>query len=82
MDLAFPINKNLWTSSFSVFMAGISSSAFAFCYWLVDVKGWCRWAQPFAIYGMNAIAVYVLAECSPPCWAAPGLPEPVGRASQ
>ena len=61
MDLAFPINKNLWTSSFSVFMAGISSSAFAFCYWLVDVKGWHRWAQPFAIYGMNAIAVYVLA---------------------
>ena len=61
MDLAFPINKNLWTSSFSVFMAGISSSAFAFCYWLVDVKGWRRWAQPFAIYGMNAIAVYVLA---------------------
>jgi len=61
MDLAFPINKNLWTSSFSVFMAGISSSALAFCYWLVDVKGWRRWAQPFAIYGMNAIAVYVLA---------------------
>jgi predicted acyltransferase len=60
-DLAFPINKYLWTSSFSVFMAGISSSAFAFCYWLVDVKGWRRWAQPFAIYGMNAIAVYVLA---------------------
>jgi len=60
-NIAFPINKNLWTSSFSVFMAGISSSAFAFCYWLVDVKGWRRWAQPFAIYGMNAIAVYVLA---------------------
>jgi predicted acyltransferase len=61
MGVWLPINKNLWTSSYAVFMAGMASVIFGFCYWLVDVKGYKRWAMPFAIYGMNAITVYVLA---------------------
>ncbi len=60
-DKVFPINKNLWTSSFSVFMAGLALVTFACCYWLIDIKGWKQWCRPFAIYGSNAIAVYVLA---------------------
>lgn len=55
-----PINKNLWTSTYSIFMAGLASVVFAFCYWFVDVQGWRKWTQPLAIYGMNAIAVFVL----------------------
>jgi predicted acyltransferase len=55
-----PINKNLWTSTFSIFMAGLASVVFASCYWLVDVQGYRRFTRPFAIYGMNAIAVFVL----------------------
>ena len=55
-----PINKKIWTTSFSVFMAGLATVCFALCYWLIDVQGWKRFAKPFAIYGMNAIAVYVL----------------------
>ncbi len=61
MNVWFPINKNIWTSSYAVFMAGMASVVFAACYWLVDVKGYRAWSRPFAIYGMNAIAVYVLA---------------------
>jgi len=60
-DAWLPINKNLWTSSYAVFMAGMALLCFGVCYWLVDVQGWRRWAQPFAIYGMNAITVFVLA---------------------
>jgi len=55
-----PVNKNLWTVSFTLLMAGISQSLFAAFYWLVDIQGWKRWTAPFAIYGMNAITVYVL----------------------
>ena len=55
-----PINKKLWTSSYSVFMAGMAWVIFAGCYWLVDVQKWQRFTKPFTIYGMNAIAVYVL----------------------
>jgi predicted acyltransferase len=61
MDIWLPINKNLWTSSFAVFMAGISTASFAMCYWIIDVKGYQRWASPFSIFGMNALAIYVLA---------------------
>ena len=61
MDAWLPINKKLWTSSYSVFMAGMAMNIFAVSYWLVDVRGWRKWAKPFAIYGMNAIAVFMLA---------------------
>jgi predicted acyltransferase len=60
LNIWMPINKNLWTSSYSVFMAGLAMNIFAICYWLVDVKGWQRWSKPFAIYGMNAITVFML----------------------
>lgn len=62
LSIWLPINKNIWSSSFAVFMAGISTSAFAFCYWVVDVLGYRTWARPFAIFGMNAILVYMIAE--------------------
>jgi len=61
MDVWLPINKKLWTSSYAVFMAGMAMNCFAVAYWLVDVQGWRKWAKPFAIYGMNAIAVFMLA---------------------
>jgi len=61
MDNWLPINKNLWTSSYSVFMAGLALNIFAFCYWLIDVKGYKRWTKPFEIYGLNAITMFFLA---------------------
>jgi predicted acyltransferase len=60
MNYWLPINKKLWTSTYSVFMAGMAMNIFAICYWLVDVKGRKTWAKPFAVYGMNAITVFVL----------------------
>jgi predicted acyltransferase len=60
MNFWLPINKKLWTSSYAVFMAGMATVLFAVCYWLVDARGCKRRAQPFAIYGMNAITVFVL----------------------
>ncbi|MEW6512256.1 MAG: DUF5009 domain-containing protein [Bacteroidota bacterium] len=60
IDIWLPINKNLWTSSYSIFMAGWALVCFAMFYWLMDVKKHVTWALPFVIYGMNAIAVFVL----------------------
>jgi predicted acyltransferase len=64
MDVWLPINKKLWTSSYAVFMAGMAMNCFGVCYWLVDVQGWRKWAKPFAIYGMNAIVMFMLAGIS------------------
>jgi len=61
MNLWLPINKSLWTSTYSVFMAGMAGACFAILYWIIDVQGWRKWSKPFAIYGMNAITVFVLA---------------------
>jgi predicted acyltransferase len=57
-----PINKKLWTTSFSVFMAGLDFAALAACLWLIDGRGYQRAARPFVIFGMNAIAMYMLSE--------------------
>lgn len=58
----FPINKALWTSSYVLFTAGMALQLLAFCYWLIDIKGYRRWAKPFLIFGTNALALYFLAE--------------------
>jgi predicted acyltransferase len=55
----FPINKALWTSSYVFFTAGLALQLLGLCYWLIDIKGYRRWAWPFEVFGMNAIALYV-----------------------
>lgn len=61
LDHFMPINKMIWTVSFAVLMAGISSLTFAAFYWMVDVVGKQQWARPAVILGMNAITVYMFA---------------------
>jgi predicted acyltransferase len=58
----FPINKALWTSSYVMFTGGLALQFLSFCYWLIDIKGYRRWAKPFEIFGLNAIALYILAD--------------------
>lgn len=58
----FPINKALWTSSYVLFTGGLALQFLGLCYWLIDVKGYRRWAKPFEIFGLNAIALYILAD--------------------
>jgi len=61
-DIWLPINKKLWTSSFSMFMAGLDYVVFAICLWLVDGCGFRRAVKPLVIVGMNAITVYMISE--------------------
>ena len=56
--LVFPINKNLWTSSYAVFTAGFASLLLAACYWAIDIRGWRGWTKPFVILGTNAITLF------------------------
>jgi predicted acyltransferase len=57
----FPINKNLWTSTFVIFTSGFAMLALAACYWIIDVRAWRAWTSPFLVLGMNAILAYALA---------------------
>ncbi|MFL5537993.1 MAG: acyltransferase family protein [Longimicrobiaceae bacterium] len=59
-NAVFPINKNLWTSSYVLFMGGMAMVGLAMCYWRVDVKSATWWTRPFTVFGMNAIAAFFL----------------------
>jgi len=56
---AFPIIKNLWTSSYVLFAGGWSLLLLAGFYWVIDVRGYRRWAYFFTVIGLNAITIYV-----------------------
>jgi len=58
----FPINKNLWTSSYVAFTGGISIILLATCYFIIDARRHIAWSKPFSILGLNAIFIYVLSE--------------------
>lgn len=55
----FPINKNLWTSSYVLFTAGFAAISLATCVWLIDLRGSRRWTKPFVIYGVNPLVAFV-----------------------
>jgi len=56
----FPINKNLWTSSFAVLAAGMAAAVMAACHFSVDIRGWRGWSRPFVALGRNPLAAYFL----------------------
>jgi predicted acyltransferase len=56
----FPINKNLWTSSFVLFAGGFSLVVLAFWYWVLEIKRWRgTWTSLPLVFGMNAIVGFV-----------------------
>ncbi|AKD54404.1 acyltransferase family protein [Spirosoma radiotolerans] len=61
-NFIFPINKNLWTSSFVLVTGGLSLSLLSIFYWIIDVKGIKGWTFFFTVIGMNSILIYVADE--------------------
>jgi predicted acyltransferase len=67
-SLSFPLNKNLWTSSYVLFAAGCALIGLAVCYWLIDIRHlnetkvgkWLTW--PWLVFGSNAIVAYCVSE--------------------
>ncbi len=60
LSIWFPINKKLWSSSFVLVVGAYSTAMLALFYWLIDVKGWRKWAFPLKVVGVNSIAIYML----------------------
>ena len=57
---SFPLNKALWTSSYVLYTGGLALWLLALAYWLIEMKGIKAWGKPFEIFGINAIAAYML----------------------
>jgi predicted acyltransferase len=58
-NLDFPINKNLWSSSFVLNVGGLSLLLMALFYYIIDVLGYVKWAFFFKVIGMNSILIYM-----------------------
>ncbi len=56
----FPLNKNLWTSSFVLYAGGWATLCFAACFLLVDVLRYRKWAEVGIIFGSNPVVAYAL----------------------
>jgi predicted acyltransferase len=64
--MEFPVNKNLWTSSYVLLAAGWAALALAALSWLVDGRKepWPVWLRaatwPWFVFGSNAIAAFTV----------------------
>ena len=58
-NLDFPINKNLWSSSFVLNVGGYSMFLLSIFYYIIDVLGYKKWAFFFKVIGMNSILIYM-----------------------
>jgi predicted acyltransferase len=56
-----PIVKRIWTPGWTLFSGGVCMFFLAALAWIIDGKGYRRWAFPLVVVGMNSIAAYMIA---------------------
>ncbi|HEY1895446.1 MAG TPA: DUF5009 domain-containing protein [Terracidiphilus sp.] len=56
-----PIVKRIWTPAWTLFSGGVCFWFLAAFSWIIDVKGYRKWAFPLVVVGMNSIAAYLIA---------------------
>ncbi len=55
-----PIVKRIWTPSWALYSGGWAFWMLAAFYWIIDVRGYRRWAVPLVVVGMKSIAIYCM----------------------
>jgi len=60
--LVFPVNENIWTSSFVLVTSGFAAMLLGALYFMIDILGYKKGTLPGIIFGANAIMAYVLAD--------------------
>jgi predicted acyltransferase len=55
-----PLVKRIWTPGWTLLSGGACFILLALFYYIIDMKGWRKWAFPLVVIGMNSIAIYVL----------------------
>jgi predicted acyltransferase len=65
-DMVFPINKKIWTSSYTVYTSGLATITIATMIYMIEfknVKGWL--SKFFDVFGKNALFVFALSAFLP-----------------
>lgn len=58
-SLVVPVVMKMWTASYALLSAGWACLMLLVFYWLIDVRGFRKWAFPLTVIGMNAIFIYM-----------------------
>ena len=62
VGLAFPVNENLWTSSFVLITSGFAAIVLSVLYFRLDILNKTKGSFPGVVFGTNAITAYVLGD--------------------
>ena len=57
-----PIVKRIWTPAWALFSGGVCFLILAAFSWILDARGYRKWAYPLIVIGTNSIAAYLIAE--------------------
>ena len=60
-SFVFPSLRRYMTSSYVLEACGLATVLLAFFYWIVDIRGYTKWAFFFIVFGSNSIAIYMMA---------------------
>ena len=60
-----PVVKRIWTPSWTLFSGGVCFLMLAGFAWIIEAKGYRKWAFPLVVIGMNSIAAYLIAHLLP-----------------
>jgi predicted acyltransferase len=56
-----PVVKRIWTPSWTLFSGGACFLLLAAFCWVIEARGYKRWAFPLVVVGLNSIAAYLIA---------------------
>lgn len=59
-NFVYPINKPLWTGSYTLYTSGIITGFWAILIWVIDIGKKEKWTLPFKVFGQNPLVSYVL----------------------
>jgi predicted acyltransferase len=61
-DMAFPINKKLWTSSYVLYTVGLDLLVLPLLIYVIEMRGGRGWTYFFEVFGKNTLFIYLLSE--------------------
>ncbi len=65
-DMVFPINKKIWTSSYTVYTSGLALLVLALLIYIIEFRGWKgAWSRFFDVFGKNPLFIFVLSGMLP-----------------
>ena len=65
-DMVFPINKKIWTSSYTIYTTGLALMILSVMIYLIEfkgAKGW--WSRFFDVFGKNALFIFAMSALIP-----------------